>query len=372
MVELYPGISGSFVVNIRTLPIKAMWWREECPVYHPYLLMSYGLFKEILKDDKQALNEARKFLHVPDNAHVMLDSGGFQVVLGKDLDPNEVLMWQINNSSSNDVVVPLDIPVSPDLDDVDHVVKHASKTAKNIELWIKKFDKLNNKTQILVPLHGYSNKTVEIWWKHVKEYVDITKSVALGGLAIAKSSVLKTNFSFVKTLLTKMKLALENKVDYIHVFGVGGKFSIAYLFYLEDLTKIRFSYDTSKFSLLVAKGTLMFPQDPFKNVRKFFRSKRYKDVELPCHCPACRTFLNSKIPKISAYTHHVHFAVTLHNLYQYLSYYDKMWWLKLLGRLEGYIVKNFDEGDKIVSYTKDFLKGRITDIDDRKDLRRWL
>jgi len=349
-----------------------MWWREECPVYHPYLLMSYGLFKAILKDDKQVLNETRKFLHVPDNAHVMLDSGGFQVVLGKNLDPNEVLMWQINNSSPNDVVVPLDIPVNPEHDTIDIVEKRASKTAKNIELWIKKFDKLNNKTQILVPLHGYSNKTIEIWWKYVKEYVDITKSVAVGGFASARETFKGKNFLFVKTLLTKLKPALDHKVDYIHVFGVGGKIYVAYLFYLEDLTKIRFSYDTSKFSILVSKGSLMSPQDPFKIVRSFFRSKRYKDVELPCHCPACRTFLNSKIPKISAYTHHVHFAVTLHNLFYYLSYYYRLQWLKLLRRLERYIVRNFDEGDKIVSYTKDFLKGRITDIDDRKDLRRWL
>jgi hypothetical protein len=200
--------------------------------------------------------------------------------------------------------------------------------------------------------------------------VEVTRSVGVGGLAITKSKTLLKKSAFVETLLPKIKLALDSSVNFIHIFGVGGKFAIPYIFYLEDYLKIKFSFDTSKFSLLVAKGSIMYPSDPFKNIRKFFRRKDIGDnVELPCHCPACRLFLQSKISKISAYTHYVHLTVTLHNLFSYLMYYDKICWLRQLGRLERYIARNFPGGDKIISHTKDYLEGRIT-FDN--SIRRWL
>ena len=361
MVEYYPVIAGP-MVYVRNMPLAYRWWRRECPVYHPYLLVSYGQILPAIgaKGDRQYLYNYTRYLELTDDVKIMLDSGGFQVVSrNMELDPVEVLEWQLANARPNDIIVPLDLPPPPDTTSLELVETLAQKTARNTELWLKAVDRYGGNLRVVVPIHGLWKEAIDVWVRYMKDYVQVTGMVAFGGLAFKHINKL----AYVSRLLMRVKPLLDLNVKYIHVFGAGGPFKLAYLFFFNNHTGIAVSTDSSDTSLFVAYGRAVFPTQPTKTIARFFKRGDISVTKLICHCPACKTFSDGYMYRSVRYTKEKHYVVTLHNLFQSLQYYDKLVWYASLGKSEDYLIKKYKVGFTAVVMTKEYLsRGEITGL----------
>jgi tRNA-guanine family transglycosylase len=379
--ELYPAVAGP-MVDLKNTPIRFRWWRRECPVYHPYVLVSYGhLMTANLYSDKNYLFNYLKLLELTDEVKFMLDSGGYQIaVRGLNIDPRDVLEWQLSNVRPGDFIIPLDYPSRPDIDTVENVETLAQKTARNVELWLKAVDKTGSNVSVLVPIHGMQEQTFKVWLKHIKEYVQLTGMVALGGLAFKSVG----RGFYVKNFLVRAKALIDLGVKYMHVLGVGSTFMLAYLFFFSNYTGVKLSTDTSKLSKLVALGKVLFPGEPIMSLKKFFSRGDISVTMLMCHCPACVAFGNGYLVRSRRLIRERHYASTLHNLFQILQYYDKLSWYTSLNMIEDYLAKKYYVGSDAVNVTKEYLAkgGDINIYSDsgivrlklsrRGDLSKWL
>jgi queuine/archaeosine tRNA-ribosyltransferase len=381
VVDFYPVVSGG-MIDIKDVPLSYRWWRRECPVYHPYVLVSYGqLLPNNILQDKQYASNYLKYLELTDEVKLMLDSGGYQVASrGFDIDPVKVLEWQLSNTRPNDIIVPLDYPPPPDTTSLEVIETLAQKTARNTGLWLKAVDKVGGNLKVLVPIHGMQKEAIDIWLKHVKEYIQVTGMVALGGFALKPTSKL----TYITRFLMRAKPLVEIGVKYMHVFGAASLFTLAYFHFFSSYTSITMSVDTSKASRMAAIARILFPGESVKCVDRFFRRGDISVARLRCSCPACRVFGDGYITRPMKPTRDRHYAVALHNLFQVLLYYDRLTWYASLGRIEEYLVKRYEIGSTVVNMTKEYLtKGDTPSTRVEKepvkskpvgkgDLSRWL
>jgi tRNA-guanine family transglycosylase len=296
------------------------------------------------------------------------------------LDPLEVLEWQLANARPNDIIVPLDLPPPPDTTSLELVETLAQKTARNTELWLKAVDKYGGNLRVVVPIHGLWNEAIDVWVKYMRDYVQVTGMVAFGGLAFKPISKL----SYVSRFLMRVKPLLDLNVKYIHAFGAGSPFKLAYLFFFSNYTGIAVSTDSSDSSFFVAYGRAVFPTQPSKSIARFFKRGDISVTKLMCHCPACRVFGDGYMYRSVRYTKDKHHAVNLHNLFQALQYYDKLVWYASLGKSEDYLIKKYKVGLTAVEITKEYLSrgevaGSQADREQKKSnllgeggLSRWL
>jgi tRNA-guanine family transglycosylase len=378
VVEYYPVISGP-MIYVRDVPPAYRWWRRECPVYHPYVLVSYGQVYPNLSRDKEYLANYVKYMELTDEVKLILDSGGFQVVSrGLELDPLEVIQWQLSNARPNDIVVPLDLPPPPDTTSLELVESLAQKTARNTELLLKAVDRHGGNLRVVVPIQGLWKEAIDVWVKYMKDYVQVTGMVAFGGLAFKSSSKL----TYVARFLMRLKPLLDLNVKYLHAFGAGSPFKLAFLLLISKYTGIAVSTDTSDSSKPIAYGRPLYPAEPLKLVMlRFFKRGDINVTKLICHCPACRAFGDGYIIRATKYTRYKHYAVTLHNLFQTLLHYDKLMWYASFDKVEDYLVRKYSVGSTVVNLIKDYLSmGEVRGVQveeqvkppPKRGLSRWL
>jgi tRNA-guanine family transglycosylase len=356
MVEYYPVIAGP-AVYVRDMPLAYRWWRRECPVYHPYVLVSYGQVYPNLSHDREYLANYVKYMELTDEVKLILDSGGFQVVSrGLDIDASSVLEWQLSNARPNDIIVPLDYPPPPDTTSLELVETLAQRTARNTELWLKAVDRYGGNLRVVVPIHGLWKEAIDVWARYMKDYVQVTGIVAFGGLAFKTISKL----TYVSRFLMRLKPLLDLNVKYVHAFGAGSPFKLTFLLFLSKYTGIAVSTDSSDSSLFVSYGRAVFPTQPLNYIARFFRRGDISVTKLICHCPACRAFGDGYIVRAVKYTRTKHYVVTLHNLFQALLHYDKLVWYASLGKIEDYLVRKYSVGSTVVNLVKEYLSGSET------------
>lgn len=285
------------------LPPEHRWWRKECPVYIPRVLVGYGtIFASSYSSNTALYREVRKSFRM-EEASVMADSGGFQLAIGKDVDltVDEVVEWQVNNS---DIVFGLDLPpprLAKNRNSVDFE-KYALKSLKNYEKQLKYLDKHGNKKFVLV-LHGTSKDELDTWWRIAIE--PFVSSVDY----VAHPPTPKTASQTAFTLAYMVSKGVKN----VHVLaGCGEKSTaVASLFrnYFNTLT-----LDSSTFSRY-AGWLKMYVPGTMKVVELGVRgSKKTNLKNYVCNCPAC-----TKIGYASIDT-----VLELHNLLQTSIYVDRM------------------------------------------------
>jgi len=358
MVEYYPVIAGQ-MVYVRDVPLAYRWWRRECPVYHPYVLVSYGQVYPNLSRDREYLANYVKYMELTDEVKLILDSGGFQVVSrGLDIDPSSVIEWQLSNARPNDIIAPLDYPPPPDTTSLELVETLAQRTARNTELLLKAVDRYGGNLRVVVPIHGLWKEAIDVWVRYMKDYVQVTGMVAFGGLAFKATT---NKLAYVSRFLMRLKPLLDLNVKYVHAFGAGSPFKLAFLLFLSKYTGIAVSTDTSDSSKFIAYGRPIYPGEPIKAVVvKFFRRADIDVMKFHCHCPACRAFGDGYIVRAVKYTRTKHYALTLHNLFQALLHYDKLVWYAHLGKIEDYLVRKYSVGSTVVNLVKEYLSGSET------------
>jgi tRNA-guanine family transglycosylase len=376
VLDFYPVLAGPGV-DVRNMPLGYRWWRKECPIYHPYVLVSYGqiLPSTIFLKDRQYLANYTKYMELTDDVKLILDSGGFQIVSRKmDIDPREVLEWQLANARPGDIIVPLDYPPPPDASSLEQIEPLAQKTARSTELWLKAVDRHGGDLKVLVPIQGRWREAIDLWVKYTRDYVQTTGMVAFGGLAFSPPLPRET---YINIFLMRVKPVLDLGVKYIHVFGASTPFLLAYFMFFSNHAGIDMSTDTSKPSKLTAFGRIVFPGQPTKYILRFFRRSDLEVTALRCHCSPCQILWGGYVTRATRAVRDKHWQVTLHNLFQDLLVYDKATWYLLTGKIEEYLSKKFRYGSEAINLTKMHLAGQV-DLSVGKSppakggLSRWL
>jgi queuine/archaeosine tRNA-ribosyltransferase len=369
MPEFYPAYTLYYSAYLTS---EMMWWRDECPIHHPYMLMSYGAVLSLKVPYKW-----REELSVGREVRMIIDSGGFQLGLGKDIDREAVLKWELDNAVDGDILVPLDFPFQKTVTDDAEVERRARFTAESVERWIKAVDKSGLKVTVTVPMHGFLKKHIQLWYNYVKDFIPVTQSISLGSLAYG----FKVTASSVEVILNRIIPAIDF-AKHIHIFGIASKAATAYMFLLEDmLRKVRITFDSSSYSKVLAVYKVFVPFTVYKHMvlGRYLTTRSGNDISLEedklvqvtCHCPACMKFFGGNMGqwtsrKLRGY---INTVLALHNLFHYILYIDKLKTLHLAGRLEKYFTRNFKDGAKVINLTKAFLEGRKPDD---SSLMRWL
>jgi len=368
MADFYPALTVRYSENVG---FELFWWRRECPVYHPYLLVCY-----VTKYTLGVPHRWREALGVGRDVGVIMDSGGFQLEAGKSVNPLDVLSWQLANAVDGDIIVPLDFPYPSTLIDDSEIEKRAKFTAKNTEEWIKAVDKAGVRVTVAVPLHGFTEKHIRLWYGYLKDYIASTQSIALGSLVIN----MKMSAEVASAIATRVRYAIDY-VKHVHIFGLVGRSVAPYILLLEDmLKKVNVTFDSSAFSKSLKSYRVLVPFDLAKRMT-LGRYAKCRHMKIPpdklpqitCHCPACMKFYGGKLGqsatvKMGGYTNHI---LLLHNLFHYLLFIDKLKVLRLVGKLEEYYAKNFKSGAKILEVTRAILGGERLRLQDT-NLLRWL
>jgi tRNA-guanine family transglycosylase len=369
MADFYPAYTQRYGDYFSP---EVMWWRKECLIYYPYMLICY-----VAKHTLSVPHRWRDALVVGRNVKVIMDSGGFQLGMGRHIDVNDVLKWEIENAVDNDILVPLDFPFLKTVVDDAEVEKRARFTANSIEKWIKAVDRAGLKVTVTVPMHGFLTKHIKIWHSYVKDFIPVTQSISLGSFAYG----FRLNKESVKTILGRMMIAIDS-IKHVHIFGVSSGACIAYMHLLEDmLKKVHITYDSSAYSKPLKSYKIFLPFDIYKLMTLGRYVKRRNDemtfsedklAELKCHCPVCQKFFEGNLGqhatrKLYSYLNTV---LSLHNLFQFIMYIDKVKALYIAGKLEEYFVKNFKEGASIMELTRSVVESGK--IENDSSLMRWL
>jgi tRNA-guanine family transglycosylase len=341
------------------------------------VLVSYGqlLPSTISLRNRQYLINYIKYMELTNEVKLILDSGGFQIVSRKmDIDPREVLEWQLANARPGDIIVPLDYPPPPDASSLEQVESLAQKTARSTELSLKAVDKYGADLKVLVPIQGRWREAIDLWVKYMRDYVQVTGMVAFGGLAFIPPL---SRQAYLNIFLMRVKSLLDLNVKYIHVFGASTPFLLAYFMFFSNYAGIDMSTDTSKPSKLMALGRIVVPGQPTRYILRFFRRSDLKVSALRCHCPPCQTLWGGYVTRSTRAVKDKHWQVTLHNLFQDLLVYDKATWYLAIGKIEEYLAKKFRYGSEAINLTKMYLAGQV-DFSDKESspakggLSRWL
>jgi hypothetical protein len=370
MPEFYPAYT---LYHSAYFTPEMMWWRKECPVHYPYMLMSYGAVLSL-----KVPYRWREELGVGREVKVIIDSGGFQLGLGKDIDRDVVLRWELDNAADGDILVPLDFPFQRAVTGDAEVERRAKFTAESVARWLRAVDKSALRVTVTVPLHGFLGKHIQMWYSYVRDFISVTQSIALGSLAYS----FKVSPGNVQVVLERIVTALD-LVKHIHIFGIASRAAVAYMFLLEDMLGRTITFDSSSYSKVLSVYKVFVPFTVYKHMvlGRYVAARSGKDISLGedrlvqvmCHCPVCVRFFGGAmgqwaLRKLKGY---VNTVLALHDLFHYILYIDKLRVLHLAGRLEEYFTKNFRDGARVLEVTRAYIEGRKPGLRDT-NLLRWL
>jgi queuine/archaeosine tRNA-ribosyltransferase len=297
----FPVLAGALLPRIFSgrARLEHLWWRRECPIYIPYIMISYGHCK--------GMEPNKELLKIDSDVKVMVDSG-------------------------------IDIP-SRIHDDLGTFKRKAEKSYGNYLKQIELMGSETSKSRFFIILHGKTEERLEIWWeKSIEPLLDKVFGVAYPPRP-------KTS---VQTVIG-LNFLRKKRVRNVHLLGVSGykMFSVTMLYnkHFDFL-----STDSSTFSFSAVKSSI-FPPYTFSIHTRIGYSGLKSNVDyskLSCKCPVCRYFVNqdlSSIVKLGTYERHS--IVSLHNLFWTSSFVDYLHWLESFGNLEKFVCNYAPEGYKL-------------------------
>ena len=328
------------VVSLKDYPKKLLWWTKNAIFKYKAVLISYGMLEL-----SAVTYNWREEAFVDDDVLVIGDSGGFQMASkGKYINPIDVINWQLKNV---DIAFPLDLPAKTAITGkpmtIDEFVECAKITAKNIDI-IYDIVK-SSRIRFYLILHGNTNKKKEAWWKiAVEPYLDIADGIAVG----------TDPPSSYKQVMIDLGYMYEKGIENVHILGVGGFKTMIPMVYYSDKFKL-LTTDSSTPLSMIGRATIMIPGDHRKiRIGRVGLKKNINFNNLLCNCPACTEAKKDGYTNIFDLSHKEKiFYVRIHNLFWYITFIDKMHWLK--------------ESNKLFDYAKE--KGvDLTFLDDVEDL----
>jgi hydrogenase maturation factor len=149
---LIPAISGVYTIRITKLTLEYLWWRKECPIYTPYVLISYG---NLLINPEYQSN-IREVAKIDNEVTVMVDSGGLQMYTrGVNIDIESSTRWQLK---VGDYILGLDYPLSvKEMFNKEKFLKHAQISATNYKEQLKILGDVAKEKYFAI-LQGHTNE----------------------------------------------------------------------------------------------------------------------------------------------------------------------------------------------------------------------
>ncbi|MCW1309515.1 MAG: hypothetical protein QXP04_02385 [Candidatus Nanoarchaeia archaeon] len=360
MLEHVPAISGIYATEPRNISTEMKYWRKECPVFTPFLLLSYGIKLTWGVPDIECF-------HTKEYNFLFLDSGGFQIAeRGINIDAEEVIRWQLRQAELSGtkkiVAFPLDYPISGRGSvevDVSEVEKRASLTNANLNKLLRYRDRFE---VYAIFQSTDSLKMNEIWWKRaVEPFIKDVDGIALSARPLKKMHVISPlSLSYVS----------ENFGNgNVHVFMGSGKKIITSLEYFSEKFK-RFTFDSSTFTMMTARGSFnLLGLDKAISGNTGLKSD-LEYIGLRCRCPACLELAEGDIGSLLNTNKSFKYTIlSLHNLFhihQYMDYlhivhrlrYEKF--LNMLQKIgiDVEFLKTFEEEGFQKAYEKRF-QGRL-------------
>lgn len=320
MFEFVPTISGAYVITIELIPIELRYWRKECPIFIPNLLMSFGI---TLTERNRLLTP--ELYGIESYNNLFLDSGGFQIAERKiNIDASDVYKWYLRICDVVDTksitAFPLDYPLTSEVTSMDDVISRASRTYENTLKLLKYRDKF----KVYAVLHGIGRlDIIEKWWNIAVEPVlnDVD------GVATAIRPITDLNAYAITACYL-----ISKGVKVIHTFfGTGKKFMMLGTYLSSFVDKITF--DASRFSKAVGKGARLLLHN-LEEIRIGRAGKRrnltYNNIT--CNCPTCNSVLKGDLSvALNLRTVKDYVLLSLHNLcalVQYKNYVQQLYNLK--------------------------------------------
>jgi|GEM_PF-3991642 len=314
-----PAISGSFVLKFGELPLEYLWWREECPIYIPYVLISYGnvyLFPEIREN-------TREVAKISKDVKVMVDSGGFQIYSrGIKIDVESLTNWQLR---MGDYIIGLDYPIEVGKS-LQEVIKHAEISYNNYKLQIKLMNNLAKERYFIV-LHGNDDEQMEKWWEiAIEPLIDDV-------FGVAYAPRIKTPIN----VFNGLKFLYKKGVKRVHLLAATG-YKLLTTIKLFDKYFEFLSTDSSTHTIQASKGSILIPYARSTKSGRFgYKGLRsgIKYDTLSCICPVCRRFCDTQLYSLAKLNTVSRYAIaSLHNLFWIYSFKNYLEWLDTLGEIE--------------------------------------
>lgn len=325
-----PTISGIYGIALNRLNLEHMFWRKECPVYYPRLMIPTFAIKRISKipDKSEVLNFVQKMKMEPD-VFVMTDSGGFQLWRGYRVTPQESLEYQVEClGDRRGIMFTLDHPIGMDMS-VDEVRKAMKVTAENTRIML---DILDNKFPdrkfmfyAVLQVRTVSSLIEEWWKKAVEPFLDRVDGV---GVSLCYYPNLLHHIAIYSYLA-------EKGVKNVHVFGISttSRYAATALFanHFDTVT-----FDTTSFTTKTGRAGLitgvMTQMDVEVGRKSRIRKLNYDGLK--CYCPACRRFADGNLGKIFLADGIVEkVTLTLHELFSMLAKLTDIKLLVMSGRI---------------------------------------
>lgn len=322
MFVFTPAISGAYTITPNMINSKYSWWREDSLVYHPAMLISYGM-KFLM--DYSIFSNIKTFLGYDLNKTLIVaDSGGFEIWSRQETIPvEEVLKWQFENGN---IIVALDYPPRgiKKIEEVGDWEKCKKYTRKNTEAMIKYASsrKAENR-KIYGVVHGTGLGELDDWWKEViKPYYE-----TLDGIVYAPRPP-----NNPKEIMLCMAHAYINDVKNLHLLAVSGTRTFIPIVYWQSKFKL-ITADSSTFTKISGRGNIIMPVF-MSYVSAGTKGKVNIDYSnLECHCPACQLARRQHIKSVYEYHNtNAYFLSYLHNLFWTLAYIDGLKWLLEVSR----------------------------------------
>ena len=324
--KYFPVYGGPYLrvpVKVATSSEKPLfWWKKGALVYHPYLLISYGIEGQI---EPSAFVNIRHYLGA-EEAEVVADSGGLQqVTLGKVYDPVKVFKWQEKNADYGFI---LDYPPAAvrrtNNYTFDDLKKAADQTLRNIKA-IRPLAK-NSELKVYGILQGHSLEYIEYWWENVLEpNMDI-----FYGIAFASRPEISPHLAAYR-----LRFLYEKGVKRVHALALSSLSALILLTESLDYFEV-VSTDSSAATIKTGFGKFVLYRRYVKMIEPYGGRKgvrmgydKYFDF---CRCRVCeyarslgyRPFL---LRNIQEYT-----FLTLHNLLEILNYLQMLLFVKYNGK----------------------------------------
>lgn len=218
---------------------------KDTTAYYPHALIAYPHWKTI---------EHRPF---PKEGFLMGDSGGFTVMtLGVNIDPREVLLWQVRERCSAGMI--LDVPpVSPDKERI--FTEALKATCENVRaarsLYIKAVgEKGRPPFKWWGVVHGWEPEELETWWKAVRNVYPFTEQGEGWGFKP------RPNITPLTTARVMGWIKKHPEVKRAHFLMTTGVDAVAVLMCLGERAGLEFvTYDSTTFTLNATNRLLQTP-----------------------------------------------------------------------------------------------------------------
>lgn len=278
-----PVIGGVSLQEI--LSGQPAWWQEGGYLNYPHSLIAYIYLKDISKDKLKKIQFSKEGIF-------MVDSSGFQVTRGININPKAVIRLEQQHGSCGFI---LDYPpyrrnptkggwVGTERRAVDLFDYSLERTVDNVKIMKHNMEDEYKDFVLYGVVHGQTHLQRMKWYEQVSPLYDFD-AWAVAPQWVEKGGDFQQLVSFVL-------FAKERGIKNVHVFAISGVWKILVVVYLYKLLGCfdLMTFDSATASLQGIKRQMIL--DPIKAAATYMGTRKEYDpnVKIDCDCAVCKNF----------------------------------------------------------------------------------